>query len=64
MIDAFRNAVTVRPGYALGHFNLGRVLHGRGQLDDAIVHYREALRLDPDFAPARAGLQMALRARS
>jgi tetratricopeptide (TPR) repeat protein len=36
------------------------VLDARGQLDEAIAHYQEALRLQPDFAPAQNELRSAL----
>jgi tetratricopeptide (TPR) repeat protein len=31
----------------LAHGNLGVFLHNRGQLDEAINHYEESIRLDP-----------------
>jgi len=37
---------------ARGYFNLGTVLYGQGQHTDAIDAFREALRLEPQFADA------------
>jgi len=36
------------------------LLERRGRLDEAIRHYYEALRLDPDYAKARTNLERAL----
>ena len=40
--------------------NLGVALQMDGRLQDAEVHYRRALALQPDYAPAHANLGMAL----
>jgi len=53
--------LVVRPDYALGHSNLGSILHRKGRLPDAIGHYREALRLDQTLVTARGGLANAER---
>jgi Flp pilus assembly protein TadD len=37
-------------------FNLGSVLLRQGRTDEAERHFEAALRLDPDFAPARLAL--------
>ena len=39
---------------------LGTALGEKGQIDEAIRHYQEALRLKPDFAPAHNELGIAL----
>ena len=39
----YRQAVELRPGYAEAHYNLGRLLVQKGQLDEAITHYEKAL---------------------
>jgi len=44
----------------LAHNNLGIVLARSGQLDDAIAHLEEAVRLEPDFPEARNNLGLAL----
>ena len=50
------------PYYWAGvHNNLGVVLENRGRLEEAIDHYQEALRLDPNYAKARNNLERALR---
>jgi tetratricopeptide (TPR) repeat protein len=42
------------------HNNLGFALFQAGRIPEAIAHYREALRLQPDFAEARYNLGTAL----
>jgi hypothetical protein len=44
----------------VAHTNLGLALYGDGKIDDAITHYRAALRLRPDFAEAHNDLGVAL----
>jgi tetratricopeptide (TPR) repeat protein len=50
----------LRPGAAGlkadAHFNLGTVYVGRGQVDLAEIHLRQAVSLKPDFAEAHANL--------
>ena len=38
--------------YCFPHFNLGRVFEAKGQLDQALEHYRHALEEDPRYALA------------
>jgi len=42
--------------------NLGLALADRGELDDAIIHYRKALEIKPDFAEGYYDLGLALAA--
>lgn len=44
------------PEDALSHANTGWVHFHRGHYDKARTHFREALRLDPSFEPARIGM--------
>ena len=46
------------------HSNAGWAALQRGSCLEAETHFREALRLDPDFEPAREGLLTSFRARS
>jgi tetratricopeptide (TPR) repeat protein len=48
---------------ALAHNSLGFVLASRGQVDDAIDHYRQALEIDPDYQLAHNNLGAALAGR-
>jgi len=51
----------LHPLYAQTHFNLGVVLGKQGKLDEAIAHYRQALRFNPDSVEAHNNLANALR---
>jgi tetratricopeptide (TPR) repeat protein len=53
------HALAVAPS-GIAHTNLGAVLARRGQLGQAMVHYREALRLTPSLGDAHYNLANAL----
>src|SRR5262249_53237331 len=46
---------------AVTETNLGAALQNDSRLDDAIVHYRRAISVQPDYAPAYNDLGVALR---
>jgi len=47
-LEDFRKTVELRPGYAPGHFMLGSIYEGTGDLSSALTHYQEAYRLKPE----------------
>src|SRR5262249_20630856 len=47
--------------YPEAHYNLGIALSAKGQLDEAIREFREAIRLRPDYPNPHRGLGIALR---
>ena len=49
------------PASWMAHNNLGNAFNKKGQTDDAIREFQEALRLKPDYAAARNNLRDALR---
>ena len=51
----FRAAIAAYPDYAQAHCNLADALASQGKSRRAIAHYRQALEIDPDFAPAKQG---------
>ena len=53
-------AASAVSGYPEAHYNLGLLLAERGENEDAIHHYREVVKLLPDFAEAHSGLAFAL----
>jgi tetratricopeptide (TPR) repeat protein/serine/threonine protein kinase len=55
-VGFFRVAVALRSDCPGALFNLGLVLHDKGDLDDALRNLRAALQLDPDFAEAHFAL--------
>jgi tetratricopeptide (TPR) repeat protein len=56
----FKHAVEVTDNNYLMHNNLGFALTARGRTDEAIKHFKEALRLNPDFEGAKINLGLAL----
>ena len=56
----WRDTLEKNPASWMPHYNLGLLLDQRGQLDAAIEHYSEALRLKPDLADAQNNLGAAL----
>ena len=59
-ISLFAHNLEVTSGHWLPHNNLGAALAKKGQVDDAIGHYLEALRLKPDYAQVHYNLGNAL----
>ena len=56
----FRHALEVTENNDLAHNNLGNALGRKGQTDEAIRQYQEAIRLKPDHADAHNNLGAAL----
>jgi protein O-mannosyl-transferase len=56
----WEDTVAKRPANARAHNNLGLVLYQSGEIDGAILHYRESLRLDDTDALAHYNLGLAL----
>ena len=56
----FRHALAGHGDNALAHTSLGLALYEKGRPDEAMSHYREALRIDPGFFDARNNLGNAL----
>ncbi|MGD1049029.1 MAG: tetratricopeptide repeat protein, partial [Candidatus Krumholzibacteriaceae bacterium] len=45
----FEHAVAVNPANYAAHNNLGTYLLGEGRTDEALAHFKEAVRIKPDF---------------
>jgi len=56
----YRKALEINPGCSQAHGNLGLILAGRGQLDEAIAQYRKALEINPDSMRPLSNLARAL----
>lgn len=59
-VEAYRQALAVRPDLAIAHCNLGHALMLLGRLDESVAACRQALAIQPDFAEALANLGNAL----
>ncbi len=58
--EAYQRALSLDPGHADAHVNLGRLLHESGEPASAEPHYRRALVARPDDAIAAFNLGVAL----
>ena len=56
----WRTTIARNPGCWMAHNNLGIVLSQKGDIDEAIAHYRKTLEMSPDFAEADYNLSNAL----
>ncbi|MHC4912417.1 MAG: tetratricopeptide repeat protein [Planctomycetota bacterium] len=59
-LTLFSRAVEVTRGNYVGHAGLGKALHARGKIDEAIRQYRQALQIKPNYTIARYNLANAL----
>ncbi len=60
-LDAYKEAIRLRPEDAQGYFRLGFPLFELDRLDEAIAACDTAIRLKPEFAEAHANRAIALR---
>ena len=56
----FEHALAVTSNNNLAHHNVGYFLFSQGRREEAIAHYREAIRIDPAFPDSRINLGVAL----
>ena len=52
-----RESLQYEPNNAEAHYNLGQALAALGQRDEAIAHFKETLRLAPNYRDAREQLK-------
>ena len=53
-VTNYKEAITIKPDYAKGHFNLAGSLHDLGQLETAVQSYQKAIEIDASYAEASA----------
>jgi Tfp pilus assembly protein PilF len=56
----WEHTLDITSNNSTAHFNLGAAVENEGRVDEAIFHYREALRIEPDYADAHFNLGNAL----
>ena len=59
-IDHYKEAIRIRPSFAIAHNNLGNALVQKGEVKEAVHHYMETVRLRPDLVAAQKNLETAL----
>ncbi len=52
----FSHAIAHTGDNAVAQYNLGRAIEEAGRNEEAIPHYREAIRIDPDYGPPHVNL--------
>ena len=62
-IEGYRRFLQSTPDNAEMHNNLGVLLLRKGEVDEAIRHFSEAIRIDPNHRPAQENLDRAQSAR-
>lgn len=62
-VGLWEDVVEKSPKKARGHYNLGNHYAIGGQMDEGIEHYREAIRLKPDYIDAHNNMANALRSK-
>jgi tetratricopeptide (TPR) repeat protein len=55
-VASYRQALHLRPEFAVAHNNLANARRKQGNLDEAIHHYQQALALQPEYAEAHNNL--------
>jgi len=64
-ITVFKHAIKVTdkkyPGFSVVHNNLGAALFAERKIEEAISHYKMAIKIKPDYAAAHNNLETALR---
>ncbi|MCC6320627.1 MAG: tetratricopeptide repeat protein [Phycisphaerales bacterium] len=63
-VDEADHALAADPQNEIAHANKGWALLHAGKPREAVEHFREALRLDPNYEHAREGIMEAMKARS
>lgn len=59
-VSILQDVIAARPKNARAHYNLGIAIAEQGQREEAIAHFREALRCDPTYAEAHGNLGLLL----
>jgi Flp pilus assembly protein TadD len=62
-VTQYRAALSIEPGSAELHNNLGVALGRLGRTEESVSHFENALKLKPDYKEARANLTRALHSR-
>ena len=51
-IESYKQAIKIKPDYALAHNNMGIALNDKNDPDSAIESYKQAIKIRPDYAEA------------
>jgi tetratricopeptide (TPR) repeat protein len=59
-VTLYTGTLRENPGCWMAHYNLGIALHDRGQNDQSIAHYRQAVAIRPEYVEAHYNLARLL----
>jgi tetratricopeptide (TPR) repeat protein len=62
METLWRTTLARNPDCWMAHYNLGNYLAKQGHIEEAVEHYRSAIRMDPNYPEVRYNLGMTLAA--
>jgi protein O-mannosyl-transferase len=60
LITLYQDTLRKNPACWMAHYNLGIALHDRGQNDQSIAHYRQAVAIRPEYVEAHYNLARLL----
>jgi len=60
-VKHLREVIRLKPGYAGAHYRLAEELAKKGNIAEAVRHYAETLKIEPDHPRAAAKLKEILR---
>ena len=60
-VQELQELLRQHPKDARAHNNLGTLFMGQGKFKDGAFHYREAVKLQPNYKNARINLEVALK---
>jgi tetratricopeptide (TPR) repeat protein len=60
LVTLYTATLQKNPGCWMAHYNLGIILRGQGDVDQALKHYRQAFALRPNYAEAHYNLARCL----
>ncbi len=55
-IEAYKQAIRIKPDYAGAHYNLGNAYRELGRYQNAIESFKQAIRIKPDYSDAHYNL--------
>lgn len=60
-INCVNGCLQIYPEFAVAHSNLASVFQQQGKLHDALLHYKQAIAISPNFADAYSNMGNTLK---
>ena len=58
-LSHYQQAITLHPSFAQAYNNIGSALAEQGRLEEAIVHFEQAINFDSNYRAAQKNLELA-----